>query len=197
MTMRPWLAPLAAGLLACGLGACGGSSDRAPASTSAVAGTRGGVYDTQDGDNDPDDRRAPGFVNDEESLFPTYGRGASPADARTIASLVKRYLAAAAAGDGATACSLLDATLLRELGEAGDERGDEAECAKILPSLFERERPRLSAADVATMTVISVHVKGRLGLAELGFRTLPEQELIAEREGREWKIDAPLGNFMP
>ncbi len=42
------------------------------------------------------------------------------------------------------------------------------------------------------MTVIKVYVKGTLGVAELGFRKTPEQELIVEREGGTWKVDAPL-----
>lgn len=213
MTMRPWLAPLAAGLFASGLTACGGASHATGASTRGGSGTgapssesttaalrssRPGAYDLRDGDDDPDDHREPGFVNDDESFFPTYGRGASAADTRVIATLVKRYLAAATAGNGAKACSLLDATLAHELGAAGSEDGDDAkQCATTLPTLFEHQQPRLTAAEVATMTVISVHVKGNLGLAELGFRTLPEQELIAEREGRTWKIDALLGNYLP
>ncbi|HXQ01079.1 MAG TPA: hypothetical protein VN845_13570 [Solirubrobacteraceae bacterium] len=207
--MRPLLAPLAAGLLASGLAACGGagrttggsassgSSSSAPSTAVSATATLGsyrpGAYDLQDGDNDPDDRRAPGFVNDEESLFATYGRGASPADTRAIATLVKRYLSAAASGDGAKACAFLDAPLARELVAAGSKES----CATVLPALFERQHPRLTASDVATMAVISVHVKGNVGLAELGFRTLPEQELIAEREGHIWKIDALLGNYMP
>ena len=200
MTTRQWLAPFAVGLLVAGVTACGGASRTTSDSTNATVGSgssRAEAYDLQDADNDPDDRRTPGYVNDEESLFPTYGRGASPADTRAIATLVKRYLAAATSDEGTMACSLLDATLVRELAAAGSGEGSGDSCATALPALFMRQHPRTTAADVATMTVISVHVKGDVGLAELGFRTLPEQELIAEREGHTWKIDALLGNYMP
>ena len=78
------------------------------------------------------------------------------------------------------ACSLLDATLVRELFAASSGEGSGDSCATALPALFIGQHPPTTPADVATMTVISVHVKGNVGLAELGFRTLPEQELIVE-----------------
>jgi len=46
------------------------------------------------------------------------------------------------------------------------------------------------------MVVISVHAKGNLGLAVLGFRRVPESEILVEREGSSWKIDALFDSEM-
>jgi hypothetical protein len=42
-----------------------------------------------------------------------------------------------------------------------------------------------------------VRVKADLGLAVIAFKTTPESEIVLEREGHTWKIDALFGGYMP
>jgi hypothetical protein len=202
--MRPLLALLAS-LLVVVADACGGPSkvtsstprpaQNVPPASAAVASAsthaaRSGGYLKDDGDEDNDDASHPMKApNDDEVLFATYGKQASPADARAVRSLVKRYYAASAAGDAVTACSLLHASLATGLaGQSG--QGARGTCAAALSLLLKQQHQRLIAEDVATMVVTKVLVKGNLGLAILGFRTVPESEIVVEREGHTWKVDS-------
>ena len=210
--MRPWTALLAAVLLAAALAACG-EGTKTTASTPAGSGqppqvdatvgptgaphtvTRGYVW--EDGDHDDDDEeRNRHMENDDQSLFETYGSSATPGNTRAIGALVRAYLTAVAASNGTAGCGLLDATLARSFVEYGAQAGGakHKNCAEALSLLFGQQRPRLTPGSVATMTVINVYVKGRIGLAELGFRTTPEQQLTVEREGGTWKIGELLGS---
>ena len=41
------------------------------------------------------------------------------------------------------------------------------------------------------------HVNGAAALVTLGFRTVPEREIILQREGGAWKIDALFDSPLP
>lgn len=213
--MRQLLALLAAALLGSTAVACGGAS-KATSSTSPVyhAGTTNGdaatvpssaapsgSYLRDDGDTDFDDVKhyRHNATDDNGILFATYGGKASPADARAVTTLLRSYYAAAAAGDGATSCSLLDPRLASELAteQSQSAQGARNTCAGAMSLLLKQQHQQLTADDVATMTVIAVHVKGNLGLAVLGFRTMPEGEIVVERKGNAWKIDALIDGEMP
>ncbi len=197
--MRQSLALLAAGLLSMAAIACG--AGRVVDSSSPTAGATSGRYSEQDGDYDFDD--ASGYhgspANDDLSLLATYGHRATPAETRTVTTLLRRYYAASAAADGATACSLLSTNLANGLASATSQpvRGAGTTCAGPMSLLLERQHARFAAKDVPTMTVIGVYAKGDIGLAVLGFRTTPQGELILAREGGAWKIDALFDGNMP
>ncbi len=208
------LALLAIALLSVATGACGNSSKvtsssspvprrNAPggSATSVTASrpTPSGGYLKRDGDNDDDDANPSNSAeNDDRTFLASYGGNANPADTRAITALVKSYYTAATAGDGATACLLLDTDLAMGLAENESQPVQSADksCARSLSQIFKRQHQQLAADDVATMIVTAVRVKGDIGLAVLGFRTAPEGEIILERESRAWKIDAPLGSDM-
>ncbi|MGC2374858.1 MAG: hypothetical protein WA484_13380 [Solirubrobacteraceae bacterium] len=212
--MRRSLALLATGLLGLTAVACGGTSkttssisasphDAGPsggsAATSASGASQPSGYLKDDGDADGDDGQNPANApNDDLAFLATYGHGASPADMRAVTTLVKSYYAAAAAGEAARACSLLDSTLAAGLasGQSQAPHGPRDRCAASMAPLLRQQHQRLTAEDPATMTVIGVHVKGNLGLAVLGFRTMPEAVIVVEREGSMWKIDALFDNNM-
>lgn len=198
IAMKPSLAAMAAALLGTGAAACG--SAHQTASTKSTPTSSAGGYLTNDADNDSDDNPKQGFENDDNSLDVIYGNGANASDTRAVGVLVKSYLTAAAAGNWTDACALLDKTLAQTFTQAGGQNNGTnaiSTCAQSVSRLFANEHPHLTSSDVATMTVFSVHVKGNVGIAELGFRTLPEQQLIVEREGSAWKVDAVLGNYLP
>lgn len=212
--MRPLLALLITALLGLTTVACGGAS-KSPGSTSPTSPTSGSTdsstttvassaessgYLKNDGDNDNDDLRHPVKAeNDDRMLLVTYGHKADPADTRSVTTLVKSYYAASTAGEGMKACSLLYSSLAVGLadGQGQSAGGATDACAKPMSLLLKQQHQRLAVEDASTMTVIGVYVKGDVGLVVLGFRASPESEIIVEREGHTWKIDALFDSDVP
>jgi hypothetical protein len=202
---------LVAVLLTVGAAACGGAgkaprsrnTGRAGGEVGAAASPRAarpGGYLEEDGDGDRDDEPHPANAeNGDRILLSNYGSRAGPRDVDAVTALIKRYYAAAAAGDGTTACSLLSrsiaATVASDQGQSSQGRREG--CAGYMSTLFKQQHQQLVADDVATMVVVSVHVKGDLGEALLGFRTVPEASMLVEREGRLWKIGSLLDGGTP
>jgi hypothetical protein len=153
-------------------------------------------YLHNDGDDDTDDIKQDHKIpNDDGELFAAYGRKASADDAQAITKLVRGYFEAVAASDETRACSLLVTALSQGLVDGQHHSSNPKTCQESMSLLFKQQRRNLlTEAEVATMKVISVHVKGNLGLAVLGFRHVPEQELIVERKNQIWKVDALLSS---
>lgn len=196
---------LGVGLTACAGGAhtvsdqpTGTGANGSTTTTTASYAKSSGGYLKYDGDKDSDDlaHNSERSVNDEKGFLAIYGGEANQTDARTIASVVKGYYAALAAGDGAKACTLLDHSLATDLDENAARSGG-GSCATYLHGLPEEQQRQLKEEEVSTMVVFGVHVKGGQGVALLGFRHAAEGEILVEREGRAWKIGAVLGGQMP
>lgn len=202
LAMRPLLALLASAALALAASACGGAARETHSNSSgsgyaphapATAPARSappGSYLKWDGDK-PDDsggRRG----NDDPPFLKAYGTPATSADRRAVSALVKRYYLAAAAEDGATACSLLTSALANSVAGGVDRSASSAVggCGPSMSLLLRQQHRSLTAREPATMVVIGVYLKGDLGLALLGFRRIPESTILVEREARVWKIDA-------
>lgn len=214
-----WLLTLAViALLAAGLGACGdaskgkSSASQTSSEAAAVAGSpatsgspsaRPGSYLKKD-DNDNDDTSHPiARLADDGKLLDIYGKTASKRDTQVVTDAVKSYYAAAVAEDGAKACLLLSSGLLEGLtvaphpvaGQSAPSVGKT--CAASLSELYKRQHTLLMEDEPATMVVISVHLKGSVGMAEVGFRRMPEGELLLQREAGTWKVDALFASPMP
>jgi hypothetical protein len=194
------LALLGAALLAAmTMSACDTTRRAASSLSPAHRGASGG-YLRDDGDSDNDDERHPAKVeNDDRELFATYGRPAGPADAGAIAALVKSYYRASTGGDGARACSLLYGTLASGLATQASSSvsGAHDTCSTNMSVLLRQQHQRLIAENPATMLVTAVRVRGSIGLAVLGFRKMPESQMLVEREGARWKIDALFDSLVP
>ncbi|MGA9876674.1 MAG: hypothetical protein WBQ21_12790 [Solirubrobacteraceae bacterium] len=190
--MKPLCALLITALLGLGVAACG--------STSATIATSGS-YLKKDGDKDFDDDGPQKKVhtNDDAVLLAASGGEPGERTKQAITAVVKRYYAAAAAEDGATACSLLYSTLANAVASSQTVTASAGgkTCAAAMSLLYKQQHVQLAADNVATMLVTGVHVKGNLGLAVLGFRTMPEGEILVELEGGAWKIDSLLDSLMP
>jgi hypothetical protein len=203
--MRRALAPIATALLSVAALACGSakttsSSTRHTTSYSAstvpsIPATRDG-YSKNDADNDFDDtanyRDNP--PNDDLEVFAGYGPKAGPAVVHAVSGLVKRYYAVSAAGDAARACSMLSASVAGGLATSQNQPG--RSCAAVMAQVLARQHQLLLADEVATMKVIEVHVKGSIGLAVLRFKKSPESNIVIEREGGAWKINALFGSYV-
>lgn len=206
--MGPLLLGSSIALVGLCAGACGGKGEHTSrtAHSTAASGSadtataarlqRAGSYIRGDGDADETDHR------DQDDRIRGYGHAAGAADKRAIAALVERYFAAAAAGDGPRACSLIYAGLanssnLGEVAEAAHPpapgvaslRGES--CGQIMSLLFAENR-RALIADAATVKILSVRVYGNHGVALLGFKTAPEGKIPLRRESETWKIDSLL-----
>jgi hypothetical protein len=112
-----------------------------------------------------------------------------------VASVVKRYYAALAAGNDATACTLLSSGMSRlivqQLGQSPSLRAKG--CSGILSVLVSRQ----AAAAQATVEVIGVRIKKDRGFALLRSKQIPPAEIPVEREGGVWKLDAVGGSALP
>jgi hypothetical protein len=214
--MRLLLAALVVAFLSVTTFACGDSSkvtDSTPTisrdntstkstSTTAILGTAPpGHYLKNDGDEDYDD--APNYRHgnrDARIFLTTYGHLASPAETRAVRKLIRNYYTAAAAGDGASDCALLDTALATGLvpeQSGSSNAGAHNTCATAMSQLLAQQHQRLVADDIPSMIVPAVYLKGNFGLAVLGFRRTPESEIVITREGHAWKIDALFDSEMP
>jgi hypothetical protein len=190
--MKSMLALLMIAGVGVGIGACGAESTSPHSASGAssdsegptpavvqgpmahVAGSRS-YYLRDDGDKDDDELRPPKREDDDRNLFATYNGHTSQADTSAITALVKNYYAASAAGNAVRACSLLDVSLASSLGaESPRVQGVRAGCAEALAPLLAQQHQRLIAENPSTIVVVSVHVRGRLGLVAVGFRTTPK-----------------------
>lgn len=203
----------AAVALAFALAGCGSAGTGAPTSTAhdpaaqsaetptgATAQRGPGGILKSDGDNDADEQSKAIGSDDQVEMVEAARRntGASPADRRAIEELVKRYFAAAAAGDGASACPLLVPSLATATGEQVANPGaGQSRCAASLSHLYAQQHSHLAALQVPTMTVTGVHVDGAVGYVTLGFRQALESEVLVQRESGVWKLDALLDSKLP
>lgn len=197
---REWLLALVA-IALLGLSACGGSSGNNPqssshASTSKPSSTSQSETTTDYAKVDADkDNDGGGPIDEKNNTRDThFGRAASVSDKRKVTALVKRYYATALAGDGAKACSMLYSTLAEAVPEDYGEfsgpsymRGSKS-CEEGMTLLFAHFHGQL-AAEVPKLVVTHVRLIEHHGFALLSFGSLPEREIVIDREGHTWKVD--------
>jgi hypothetical protein len=184
--MRYLLGALAISALGAGLGACGGPSrgtaSGGPATTAAVATSN---FSTHNNDRDND-----GDHNDDDEGVLHYGHAADAAVRRASVALVMRYFAAAAAEDGARACSLLAPFIAESVAEQNGHspalRG--ATCPVVISKLFKLHHRRLALKNT-TLRISEVRIEGDRGLVVLAFPTIPEVRQITERRiAGTWRL---------
>jgi hypothetical protein len=165
-----------------------------------------------DGDNDDSTRRKDrdnDFDNSSGSYYDSddaeardFGHAADLTDRLAVTSLVRRYYAAAASADGATACSLLapalSSSVAEDLGRSppGPSFARGSTCAVVMSKIF-KEFARQLRAFAARLQVTSVRVQGERGVAVLGFGSLPGRQLRVRREGDTWTVAALLDSELP
>jgi|GEM_PF-1484252 len=221
--MRRLLACFATVWLGVTLCACGGagthSSPSAQVSSAAASDTTTGatspvsssVHSATDNDNDSaftkadndndNDSGAPGDDKNNNSVLDAF-HAASPADERTIASLIKRYYAVALAGQGAKACSMIYSTLAESVPEdyglspPGPPYMRGTTCPAVLSLMFKHFHTEL-VAELPKLEVARVRLEGHRGLAVLRFGKAPQRQLQVAREGHVWKLASLLDSELP
>lgn len=159
-------------------------------------------YWKYDGDKDSDDyAHSRGLPDDDDdrNLLAPYPDKPGQAELQAIIATVRRYYTAAAGGNGAQACGLLDTSLAAGLGTGAGRPSHSSSngCAAAVDRIFKEQHRQLIADEPATMVVTGVHVKGTLGLALLGFRTAPEGAILIERESGIWKLGSLFDSEIP
>jgi hypothetical protein len=182
---------------ATGCGGAGTNTDGSQGLAKRAAGS-GGATTSQEAGNDAEDGD---FLTpqdrDDDGEVVEYGHPATPADVLSVTVFAKSYLAAAAAEDGETACSLMVAsvshTLVRKYGRASNARYLKGNvCAEVMSKLFTHEHERLTV-EHAGAKVTGVRISGNRAYALLAFTTMPERRyLTVEREGDAWKLTGEL-----
>lgn len=207
--------PLAAALLAIGAVGCGATAGTGTPlrsttphrpSTSATT-TRTTASDTVasefhkavDSDQDDDVGAASDDANHANLL--SFGDAATPSERRPIATLLRRYYAAAATEDGARACSLLYSRLAESVPEdygvspPGPAYMKGETCPAALTALFKHIHTQ-AVAEKAAFEAGPIRLEGLHGFAVLDFAHLPERQIVVRREGGSWKVvtlfDSPL-----
>jgi hypothetical protein len=156
-----------------------------------------------DRDGDTDNPSGSIYDSDDTNLA-SYSHSAGPAQTRVVASLVRRYLAAAAAADGAKACSMILESVASEIapvlggpGEPPYSRG--RTCAEILSKIFRFYRRQLTM-EARLLRVLRFGVNGDKGLATLAAKpgsVFPDRVIALQREDGTWKIDGVLDQEQP
>jgi hypothetical protein len=173
--------------------------DDSPTGTSHGDGDNDDAKPT-DRDNDSDNSSSSYYDSDDTSVR-GFGHAANASDRRAITALIASYYAAAAAGDGAKACSLIYSTLAGTLPEdlagAGPAylRGTKT-CPRIMSKLFEQNHLQFAAYSTK-LEVSGIRLKSGRGLVVLGFKTLPGRQIEVGREHGVWKIFAVVDQELP
>ena len=158
--------------------------------------TSPGGYDGDSDNPSPGSYRFPDA--DDKAVF-GYGHRAGSSDRRAIASVVKRYYAAAAASDGAEACSLLLSSFARSAVEAYGRSGGPSylrgakSCTALASMLFRHFHAELAEA----IAVADVRVEGRDAQVVLSSRKMPAAHIFLALQDRSWKIQQLLGQPLP
>lgn len=154
-----------------------------------------------DFDNDHVESVKKNYRDEDDLSTLRWGRPLPMSEVGTVALLVKRYYADAAAGDGARGCMLLDTLFAESIPEDyGQPPGPPAlrgsTCAIVLTKLFVQRRQQLVAMS-RSLRVTDVRVDGRQGRAFVGFQSQPAGYVQIRREAGRWKIRDLLSIPLP
>ncbi len=150
-----------------------------------------------DGDDD-----VPGSHGDTDNdEFLTFGPAADTAERQVIVATIRRYYAAAVAGDGVRACSMLFAPIaeavVEERGQTMGSPSPRGEvCAQVLSKLFKQHRREL-VEDVRLIDVSEIQVKGNRGMARVRFGATRERLERLQRERGVWEMSVLLDDGSP
>jgi hypothetical protein len=193
-----------AGVYVCG---CGRSQSTPADSRPPVAARTGAsptrvVAETREADGDADGRKGEGYYDFDEAHIFDFGNAADPATRRSMARVVRRYYAEAAAEHGQAACGLMASKLKsavpRTYGEGSAPpalRG--RTCASVMTKLFRRLHGRIGL-ESATLQTGLARVAHRVGYLVLGFGgERPMFYMPVRQENGAWKIAAVVENGVP
>jgi hypothetical protein len=171
-------------------------AQHATTATGAAGRTSTTEADSKTDSDEDNDNPTSSYYDSDDNVVLSYGHAANTTDMRAIATVIKRYYAAAAAGDGREGCSLLYSILIETAPEDLSQTPKEGEtCLEAMSSFFKRDH-RQFKADTVGIGVTRARVKGDSGLAlvRLGSR---ERRVLVHRENGVWKLGTLLDIGVP
>lgn len=144
------------------------------------------------GDQDGDSPDKSAFDKD-DSFVTTFGHAAGAGDRNAITSLVRRYYAAIAKDDGATACRLLFFVITESAPETYGQTAFDAAagrgktCGPVMSKVFKGNQAQL-VAENRHLKVMAIRIEGKRAWILLRFGPQSVRRLVAYREGNAWKV---------
>ncbi len=158
-----------------------------------------GDIDPEDEDSDYPTAESYRFPDADDRATFAYGHAPGARERASIASVVERYFAAAAADDGARACALLLPSFAATVAESygvGDGSAlvrDGRSCAAVIGLLLRRYRGELAEA----ISVVEVRVAGRDAQVVFSSRRMPASYILLARHDGSWWVTQPIGVRLP
>jgi hypothetical protein len=140
----------------------------------------------------PSSEAPPGYHDGDDAAIIGFGHPADAADKQAIASLVRRYYAAAFAGDGRTACGLMDSQTERFVPAIDGSNGPVNRghtCPTIMSKVFNENHNNLAGTSETT----DVYLKEDQAYALIGFPSRETRYIHVLRQKATWAIDDTLG----
>lgn len=151
-----------------------------------------------DRDHDYDENVINGYYDKDDNIVRGYGHAPSPPEQRALIAFVKGYFGAGAAEDGATACSMIIASISKAIPEdygsgAGPSYLRGKTCAVVMGLLFKHLHGQMTAP----ITVSAVRVRGNEARIVVGSPATPVSYLPMKRERGAWKLIGLIGTPLP
>ncbi|HEY5194644.1 MAG TPA: hypothetical protein VIJ39_12330 [Solirubrobacteraceae bacterium] len=152
----------------------------------------------QDKDNDYADNAAKGYYDSDDSAVLASGHPPGLAEGHAITAVVEHYFAAAAASNGARACSLITSTFVHVIPEDyGQAPGPAYARGNTCPVVTAKVFAHIHSQLADPVKVVAVRVNGGRAQALLGSKAIPASMIALQREHGAWKIDSLLGLPLP
>jgi hypothetical protein len=190
--LKALLLSLSASVLALGLPACGTSSTKSSPDSRLMTVIEHTLR------VDP----VLGPIDADDNSHLNLGHPARGAELRAMVSLVKRYYAASAAGDGKAACSMLYSVAVREaVEELPHTQGVSGmTCPAVMSAVFQKLHPWL-VAKARSLRPLRVRSELLNGFVIMRFSTTPPnaaaREVALRHDHGVWSIDSPLDKPLP
>jgi hypothetical protein len=177
---------LLAGLIVAG---CGGAGKASSTSGQRSSSTQ---LPVSDGDKDIDSLGQGPYDTDNDAN-PTYGPAASASERQAIVALIEGYYKAAAAEEGARACSMLDPLIAEAAVEEhrpgkGSPRLRGRTCAQVLARVFAQRHHEL-VADAATLRVGWIQRQARQAVMLVHFGSTRELTVRMHLARGRWQMN--------
>ena len=157
-----------------------------------------GDFDSVDNDNDSPTPQSYKLPDEDDKATFAYGHPATASENHAIASIVKRYYASAAAGDGAADCSLFSPEFARAVAEDYGQAGPAylrgaTTCQAVMTMLFKHFHEQLTEP----IEVVEVRVLGDQAQVVFSSRHMPASDILLRRRGGIWRVESLIGQPLP
>jgi hypothetical protein len=188
---KPAVAIVVALLLATALAACGGSSGSAPATSSSTAKSEDSTSGSEGSASTQAEPSRQFLAPTGENEIPKFGKEADAAEREAVSKIVAESQQARAAGDWATQCATLAASVIKTLEKTASPLLSGHSCAKELEAEAANV-PKYILANTMTGPIDALRVGPKSGYALYHGTKGVDWAVPITKEGGEWKVGALL-----